>query len=446
MPQKVALIGRPNVGKSTLFNNLIGKHLAITAEESGTTRDRIEQEITLNRVSFTLIDAGGVETESGSNLDADVQYQVKYAIENADILIFLVDAKSEITTEDSAVAESLRKTNKPIIFVANKFESGDVSQLMNFASFGIGVPIGISAVHKIALDELTNLITKELRSLRRKQKIPKVKTKQEKIEANIAIVGRPNVGKSSLVNKIFGADRVVVSDIPLTTRDVNDVVVEVAEKKYRLLDTAGMRRSGKVGRGIDRFATGRTLGALRHADVALLLLDGDEKLVAQDLHIAEKILAADCGILIGVNKTDTWEDYEELQENWMKHLERKFQFARYAPVIFLSAKNGKNLQHLFPRILEIQAERKKRIKTPELNCFIKKIVAQHSPSQTDKAKSPPKIFYATQADEVIPTFVFFVNRPRAFHFSYRRFIENRLREKYGFGGTPIRLEFRERKR
>jgi len=445
---KVALIGRPNVGKSTLFNKLIGQHLAITAEEAGTTRDRIEREVTLNRVRFTLIDAGGIETTRGGDLDDDIQAQVKYAISHSDLLLFLVDAKSEITAEDSKVSELLRKTNKPIIFVANKFENGNISQIMNFASLGMGVPIGISAIHKNGLDELISTLTKNLRSLARKKKAPKTSSKIESsVDVKIAFAGRPNVGKSSLVNKILGEERFIVSEIPLTTRDVGDVVVEIEDKKFQLLDTAGMRRSGKVGKGIDRFATGRTLNALSDAEVALLLIDGSENIVAQDLHVAEKILASGCGMLVVVNKMDLWDDFTEEQEKWLANLTRKFQFARWVAVVMVSAKTGKNIPQVFKQVLAIQEARQKRIKTNEFNLFLKKVVAQHAPAQTDKMKAPPKIFYATQLhDEKIPTFALFVNRPRAFHFSYRRFLENQIREKYGFAGTPIRIDFRERKR
>lgn len=452
MSLRVAIIGRPNTGKSTLFNKLIGQHLAITAEEAGTTRDRIEREVTLNRVKFTLIDVGGVETNKGSDLDGDIQAQVHYAIRHADVLLFLVDAKSEATTEDHEVAKLLRKTSKPVVFAANKFESGDHSQIMNFTDLGMGVPFGISAAHKIGLDELVHEVTKKLRGIRttKKKAQPSRDARScvsaEEITANVAIIGRPNVGKSSLVNKLLGEERLVVSDVPCTTRDVNDIVLQHAGKTFRLLDTAGMRRPGKVGTGIDRFATGRTLNALQEADVALLLMDGSEKVVAQDLHVAEKALKAGIGIAIVVNKSDLWEDFAEKQESWLADLSSRFQFARYAPVVMVSAKSGKNLNHIFPRVLEIQAQRSKRIKTPELNRFIKKVTAEHAPAQRDTVKAPPKIFYVTQADEEIPTFVFFVNRPRAFHFSYRRYVENKLRETYGFRGTPIRLEFRERKR
>jgi len=446
MNLKVALIGRPNVGKSTLFNNLVGKHLAITAMEAGTTRDRIEREITVNRVKFTLVDAGGIEMGGGGELDDDIQKQIRFAIANADLLVFLVDAKSEITPEDSAATELLRRTSKPVIFVANKFENSDLSRLMNFASLGFGVPLGISAIHKNGLDEFKNCLTKNLRKIRL-QKKSKTKKIEIKIAAKIAVVGRPNVGKSSLINKILGEKRFVVSELPCTTRDIGDALVEFKNKNFQLLDTAGIRRAGKIGTGIDRFATGRTLNAITDADVTLLLLDGSEKVVAQDMHVAEKIIAAGCGMILVVNKIDLWYDFEFAQKKWLDDLSTRFQFARFASVVMLSAESGKNISHIFKQILAVQEERQKHIPTPALNRFLKKIVAQHSPSQTDKARMPPKIYYITQLkNEPQPTFVFLTNRPRAFHFSYRRFIENRLREEYGFAGVPIKLQFKERKR
>ncbi|MFA6458747.1 MAG: ribosome biogenesis GTPase Der [Patescibacteria group bacterium] len=446
MQLRVALIGRPNVGKSTLFNNLIGKHLAITAEEAGTTRDRIEREVMINRVKFILTDAGGVETASGGDLDDDIQRQVQFAIANSDLLVFMVDAKSEITAEDSHAAEMLRRTSKPVIFVANKFENDDVTNLMNFASFGFDVPLGISAIHKNGLDELKSILTKKLRKIRSEKKLKPEKTEM-KIAAKVAVVGRPNVGKSSLVNKILGEKRFVVSEIPCTTRDVGDAVVEVNGQKFQLLDTAGIRRAGKIGKGIDRFATGRTLNAISDADVALLLLDGSEKVVAQDLHVAEKVLAAGCGIIIVVNKIDLWDEFETAQKTWLNDLSARFQFARWVSVVMLSAETGRHIPNLFEQILAVQAERAKQIPTPELNRFFKKIVSQHSPAQTDNAKAPPKIYYVTQLkNQRQPTFALVVNRPLAFHFSYRRFIENRLREEYGFAGVPLKIEFRERKR
>jgi GTPase len=442
---RVALIGRPNVGKSTLFNRLIGKHLAITAKESGTTRDRIEHEISLNRVRFTLTDVGGITTVATGPLDSNIQAQVQYALQNSDLLIFLVDAKNEITSEDSAIAEMLRRTKKPLFFIANKFENNDSAQLMNFTSFGFGVPLGISAIHYTGFDEFTNLLAKKIREIKKKL-VTKQNSSVKKITANLAIVGRPNVGKSSLINKILGSNRFVISAEPCTTRDTNDTLVEFEEKIFRFCDTAGLRRAGKIGIGIDRFATGRTLNAISEAEIALLLLDGTEKVVAQDLHVAEKVLRAGCGLILVVNKTDHWEDFPEEQEKWLANLQTKFAFAPHLPVVMVSAKTGKNLTAIFPRILDVLAARQKRISTPIFNRFIKKIIAEHPPARKkDTAKSGPKIFYATQLRESNLTFVFFVNRSQSFHFSWRRFCENRLREEFGFAGNPIKLEFRPRR-
>lgn len=446
---RVALIGRPNVGKSTLFNRVVGKHLAITAMEAGTTRDRIEREVTVNRLKFTLTDVGGIETTRGSDLDSNIQAQVRYAMNDADVLIFVVDAKAEITADDIAVAELLRKTNKPVVFIANKYESDNIADLMNFASLGLGVPIPTSAVHRSGLDEVFRAVTKQLRLVKKEKKAEEAEREEidslVKVDANVAIMGRPNVGKSSLVNKLLGKERVVVSEVPLTTRDTNDVLYLHENHTFRLLDTAGIRRSGRIGKGIDRFATGRSLNALSEADVALLLLDGSEGLVAQDLHIAEKIIDAGVGLIVVVNKIDAWPDYEEFQEKWLTTLHQKFAFARWAPVVMVSAKSGSNLNYVFPLILQIMQERVKHIRTPELNRFMQKIVSENAPGQRDLGRSPPKIYYSTQVKEAPPKFIFFVNRPRAFHFSYKRYVENRLREEYDFGGTPIKLEFRERK-
>lgn len=443
---RVALVGRPNVGKSTLFNRLLGQHLAITAEEAGTTRDRLEQTVDLGRLHFTLIDVGGIEIKKGTTLEDDIQAQARYAIGSADLVLFLIDAKSELTADDHAAAEILRKQKKPVIFTANKWETGNEVDLLNFTRLGLGLPLGISAVHKVGLDELKNQLSKELRKLRRANQEVTAAAPKLDVSANLALVGRPNVGKSSLVNALLGEERLIVSDIPGTTRDVNDIVLEQEGQNYRLLDTAGMKRRGRIGTGLDRFATGRTLNALETADVALLLLDGAEGITAQDLHVAEQIVKSGTGLLIVVNKVDIWEDYEEAQEKWLRGLRERFAFAPWLPVVMISTKSGKNLTHILPRVLEIKAEAAKRIPTPELNRLFKKIVADHAPSGGTRVRTPLRIFYATQAETAPPTFVLFVNNARGFHFSYRRYIENRLREEYGFYGVPVRLELRERKR
>lgn len=443
---RVALVGRPNVGKSTLFNRLVGKHLAITAEEAGTTRDRLEQPVDLGRLHFLLQDIGGIEIKKGTDLEDDIQAQAHYAIESADLIVFLVDARSELTTDDLAAADILRRQKKPVIFVANKWESGNEAEILPFTQLGLGVPLGFSAIHKIGFDELKNQLGKELRKLKRVSKEITTAAPDLYADVKIAITGRPNVGKSSLVNAMLGEERVIVSDIPGTTRDTNDILLEQDGKTLRLLDTAGMKRRGKIGTGLDRFATGRTLNAIADADVALLLLDGSEGITAQDLHVAEKIVAAGVGLLLVVNKVDTWQDFSEAQEKWLRVLQSRFSFAPWLPVVMISTKTQKNLSHILPRVLEIQKASHKRVATPELNRLLKKIVAEHAPMGGKKVRTPLKILYVTQAEITPPTFVFFVNNPRGFHFSYRRFIINRLREEYGFLGVPIKLELRERRR
>lgn len=442
----MALVGRPNVGKSTLFNRFVGSHLAITSEEAGTTRDRLERVISLSRTRFLLTDMGGIMPLSGVSLEDDIQAQAQAAIAESDLIIFLVDAKTGITPDDHAVTELLRRSGRPVIFVANKYESGDPSALLEFAQFGLGVPLGVSAVHGSGYDELVSTITKSVRSLRRQGSTSAQVPEEARGAIKLAFIGRPNVGKSSLVNALTGSKRVIVSEVPCTTRDTNDILLTREDTSYHLLDTAGLRRPGRIGRGIDRFATGRTLNTITEADVALLLLDGEQGLIAQDLHIIEKALEAGVGILLVINKTDAWEDYEAEQDRWLRILRRKFAFAPWLPVVMLSARTGRHTDQIFPRITEILAERQRRIPTRELNLFVKRATAEHAPKGGKRVTRPPRIYYATQVDTAPPTFVFFVNSPQSFHFSYRRYLENRLREEYGFFGTPIRIQFRQRPR
>lgn len=443
---KVALVGRPNVGKSTLFNRFVGQHIAITAAEAGTTRDRVTRLITLPRLTFWLTDVGGIEVGTAKPLDADIQAQVRHAVHEADCVIFLVDATAELTADDFAAAELLRRSGKPLIFVANKWETGRETDLLRLGELGLGLPLGISAAHLTHFDELKNTLGKQLRRLRRATEEATVAAVDDAVDASIALVGRPNVGKSSLLNALLGQERVIVSEIPCTTRDTNDLLLEKGDRKYRLLDTAGLRRSGKIGTGIDRFATGRTLNALQAADVAILVIDGSEGITAQDQHVAEQILEAGTGLILAVNKCDTWQlETEDGQERWLAALADKFAFARWAPAIFISAKTGKNLEHLLPQVLEVKKARETRVPTHSLNLFFRRVISEHTPGARS-GTTPLRIYYVTQAGVAPPTFVVFVNRTRGFHFSYRRYLENRLREEFGFGGTPIKIQLREKPR
>lgn len=441
---RVALVGRPNVGKSTLFNRFVGRHLAITAETPGTTRDRLECVITLRRLRFLLTDIGGITTTQAGELDSNVQAQAKYALENSEVLIFLIDAKTELTTDDFAVAEILRRTNKPLIFVANKFESQNEAVLLNFTNLGFGAPLGLSALHQTGLDELGRILTKILRKIAKTQNSHLTAT-QPQAKIRVVIVGRPNVGKSSLANKILNEKRFIVSDRPLTTRDSTAATLATQAKTFELQDTAGLRRAGKIGRGIDRFATGRTLNALATADVALLLLDGSTKIVAQDLRVASKILQAGCALVLAVNKIDSWKEAEKQQQHWLQQLAQRFAFLAYVPVVFVSAKTGKNLPTLLAQAERVYTAGQQKIATPQLNKVLQKALLERPPARKkDLANSPPKIFYGVQIAGKSPTLTLFVNRPQAFHFSWRRFLAKRLRAEFGLAGNPLQLIFRKR--
>jgi len=439
---RVTLVGRPNVGKSTLFNRFVGKHLAITTEEAGTTRDRLEHAVTLGRgLTFILTDVGGIESSTGGTLDDDIQAQVRHAVNRSDLVIFLVDAKTELTADDIAAADYLRSEQVPVIFVANKWESGTETDLMQFAELGLGVPLGVSALHMAGFDELSKQLSRQLRAIRKESKKSLAEPEIE-IDANIAFVGRPNVGKSSLVNCLMGEERVVVSEIPCTTRDTNDVLLTRDDKTFRLLDTAGLRRRGQIGKGLDRYATGRTLNALQEADVALVLIDGEAGIMAQDCHVLEEALKAGVSIVLVVNKIDTWEDFEETQTKFIRELQRRFHFAPWLPVVMISAKTGRHVGHVFEQVAKLQEQRNVRVKTRELNLWLKRTMAEHMPTRVP-TRAQPKIKYITQAETCPPTFVLFVNKNAALHFSYTRYLENQLREAYGFAGTPIRLQIRQ---
>lgn len=441
---RVTFVGRPNVGKSTLFNRLVGKHEAITSPEAGTTRDRIERVVTFGRgVTCILTDVGGITTGDGGDLEDDIQAQVRYAVAHTDLVVFVIDAKTELTSDDYAAADLLRRAAVPAIFVANKWESGNETDLLSFASLGIGLPIGVSALHIHGFDELKDRVMKDLRKIKKEKKESTLDEPELSVSATITLIGRPNVGKSSLLNCLLGEKRAIVSPIPCTTRDTTSVYFEKNEKTYRLIDTAGLRRAGKVGRGIDRFATGRTLNAISDADVALLLLDGEEGITAQDLHVAQKAFDGGVSVVLVVNKIDTWKlEFEEARDRWLNALAEKFAFARYVPVVMISAQTGKNVEHLFEQIDTVRAARDIRVPTAELNALIRRALSEHPPGYA--GKSAIKIYYGTQVEIAPPTFIFFTNRPEAFHFSYSRYIENKLREIYAFAGTPLRVSFRGR--
>jgi GTP-binding protein len=438
----IAIVGRPNVGKSTLFNRLIGKRYAITAKEAGTTRDRISQKFEFNGYETILVDTGGIQNEKQKNIEENVQTQAKIAIQEADIIIFVVDITQDLTADDFAAAGILRKTKKTIILVANKYDSESLeNNTYNTYELGFGEPVLISAIHKTGIENLTFTIEKTLKELKFKKS-----KKTKKIEAkipNICILGRPNAGKSSLINAyIKDENKLIVSDIPGTTRDSTDTEVTYNKKKYNLIDTAGLKRPGKIKVGIEKFSNLRCLSSINRSDVVILLIDGHEKISNHDCNIARYALEAEKGLILAINKIDTFDKEEELRDKILWILTQKFEFVPWAPVVFISAKNKKNINKIFSLVDEILIEREKRIRTPELNVFLQKITNKHIPASR-KAKKP-KFMYGSQVDISPPKFVLFFKNANDLHFSYPRYIENQIRKEYGFNGTPIDLKIKSK--
>lgn len=447
----VALVGRPNVGKSTLFNRLVGARLAIVDETPGTTRDRLYADAEWVGVTFTVVDTGGIEfgAEDGwlvpegelSPLStASPQYirqiraQAQVAIDEADVIVFLVDVQDGLTSADQEVAEILRRTRKPVLVAANKADNLALSQhALEFYALGLGEVYPISALHGTGTGDLLDQV---VASFPREEE-------EEEIEAvKIAIVGRPNVGKSSLLNKLLGEERAIVSPIPGTTRDAIDTFLEWEGTPVVLIDTAGIRRRGHIERGIEKYSVLRALRAINRADVVLLLIDATEGVTAQDAHIAGYILEESKSVVVVVNKWDAIEKDTYTMIEYTKQVRSDLRFLDYVPVLFISALTGKRVHQVIPTALEVQKERLVRIPTAELNRIVRDAVYRHRPPS--KWGKRLKFYYATQAAVDPPTFVFFVNDRRLVHFTYERYIENQLRAHYPFTGTPLRLTFRNR--
>lgn len=441
MKPLIAIVGRPNVGKSTLFNRLIGKRLAVISEVAGTTRDRIYQDIDINGFDAHIVDTGGLEYGKKDSIESDMKAQAEVAIEEADLIYFVIDASEGLNVDDYAAADSLRKSKKTVLLIANKFDSSEAhDRIMEFFELGFGEPIAVSAIHKTGIDELIETTEKSLKKLKFK-KTAKSRRKPKGKEIRISFLGKPNVGKSSLVNALLGEDRVIVSDIPGTTRDSTNTYIEYNDTKFSLIDTAGLRRRGKIERGIEKFSSLRCFQALDESDIALLVIDFSEEISKQDMHIAEFILEAKKGVIIIVNKIDLAKD-DAHKQRYIQHVQKKFSFMPWAPLILTSATEEKNIEKIFELAEEIYQERQKRISTSELNNFIKKITFKHLPSGTKNIR--PKILYVTQSGINPPEFILFVNQENAFHFSYKRYLENEIRKEYGFDGTVIDVKMRSR--
>ena len=432
----VAIIGKPNVGKSTLFNRFVGYRKAIVSPTPGTTRDRHYAQIE-DRKPYILVDTGGIESKTEGIIEENVVAQARMAIAEAELIVFLIDAKEGVTSEDHHVADILRKSGKKIIMLASKCDS-QKEEMSEILSFGFGEPIMLSATHNIGVEDLKDSIRKN---------IPKVKIEKKSGDENkirLAILGRPNVGKSSLINKIIGSEKLIVTEIQGTTVDTTDVDFEHEGTEYTLVDTAGIRRRGKINKGIEKYSFLRSLGASEKADICVLLIDGKEGVTSQDLHVAEYILKNYSGLILAVNKLDLMESGEEERNNFLHHLRYKFDFIPWMPVVFISAKTGKNISKILGLAKAIKENRSRRIETGVLNRWLEKITLKHMPTGT--GRKIPKLYYISQVEVNPPQFIIFVNHEDYFHFSYLRYLENQIREAFDFTGTAIKLFMRNKKK
>ncbi|MFC1987953.1 ribosome biogenesis GTPase Der [Chloroflexota bacterium] len=433
----VAIVGRQNVGKSTLLNRLVGKQIAITEDLPGTTRDRIVATVLGQGSEFTIVDTGGLDPQPQSTIAQEVTEQVEVAITEADVIIFLVDVRDGIVSSDLEIADMLRKVNKPILLVVNKADNARLeSEAVEFHELGLGEPLVISAYHVRGTTELLDKIITLL-----PVPLPSPVRAESEIEImKIAIVGRPNVGKSMLLNAMLGEGRAIVDDIPGTTRDALDTKLDFQGQNVLIIDTAGIRRRGRLEAGIEWYSVLRSLRAIDRADIALLVIDATEPFTSQDTHIGGYIQQAVKGLVLVVNKWDLVEDNNITE--WNRYIRSQLKFMPYAPIIYASAKFGQGVDKIMPQVCQIYKERLKRLSTAVVNSVVQQAVAAHGlPHFGSKQLN---ILYATQAEVNPPTFVFFVNDAKLMHFSYQRYLEKKLRQSFGFAGTPLRLVFKTR--
>jgi GTP-binding protein len=450
----VAIVGRPNVGKSTLFNRLIGQRLAIVEDIPGTTRDRVYGTAEWNGRRFTLVDTGGLELEPGTDIEARVQEQARVAVDEADVILFVVDAAAGLAPLDHEVADRLRRASKPTILVVNKADNPRREQEgLEFFALGMEPTISISAQHGRNTGDLADMIVWELPppSDAEASAQPGEDLSEEELEEleeteigppRVAIVGRPNTGKSTFVNRVLGEERMIVSDVPGTTRDPVDTTVSVDDEQMVLVDTAGIRRRGSIDKGIERYSVLRAMKAIDRADVAIVMTDATEGYTAQDAHVVGYVLEAGKGIVLVINKWDVVEKDGHTADQWLKTLRREAPYLAWADIVFASALTGQRVERILREARRVAEERYRRVPTADLNRVVTDAVRAHPPSHVRNRL--PKVLYATQAAVAPPTFVIFVNDPELIHFSYRRYLENRIRDEYGFLGTPIRLVFRAR--
>ena len=433
----VAIVGRPNVGKSTLFNRLAGKRIAIIEDKPGVTRDRIYADVEWLDNHFTLIDTGGIEPFSDDLLFIEMKKQAEIAIETAGVIVFMVDAQEGITTNDQEVAAILRKAKKPVILCCNKVDSPKYKDtIYEFYNLGLGDPIGISAGQKLNLGDLLDEIVKNFEG--------QDMSDYDDTTIRVAVVGKPNVGKSSLVNKILGEERSIVSDIPGTTRDAIDTPFSWEDENFVFIDTAGMRKRGKIDENIERYSVVRALSAIERADVCLMLIDAKEGPTEQDSKIAGYIHEQGKGVIVVVNKWDLIEKDDKSIKKFEELVRIELSFMHYAPIMFVSAKTGQRVPKIMEMIRYVSNECSKRIQTGVLNDVISEAVMMNQPAVSGGRRL--KLYYATQVDVKPPAFALFVNNTELMHFSYERYLENQIRKAFGFEGTSLRFYLKQKNR
>ena len=433
----VAIVGRPNVGKSTLFNALAGEMISIVKDTPGVTRDRIYAEVTWLDRDFTLIDTGGIEPDSKDIILSQMREQAQIAIDTADVIIFLTDVRQGLVDSDSKVADMLRRSGKPVVLVVNKVDSFEkfMGDVYEFYNLGIGDPMPISAASRLGIGDMLDEVTKHF---------PANSTEEEDDDRpRIAIVGKPNVGKSSIVNKLLGKNRVIVSNIAGTTRDAIDTAIKYNGKEYVFIDTAGLRRKNKIKEEIERYSIIRTVTAVERADVVLVVIDATEGITEQDAKIAGIAHERGKGILIVVNKWDAIEKNDKTMYEFEKEIKQTLAYMPYAEIIYVSAETGQRLNKVYDMIDMIMENQTLRVQTGVLNEIMAEAVAMQQPP-SDKGKRL-KLYYITQVSVKPPTFVIFVNDKELMHFSYTRYLENKIREAFGFKGTSLKFFIRERK-
>ena len=432
----VAIIGKPNVGKSTFFNYIVGSRISIVEDTPGVTRDRVYAETNWRGRNFTVVDTAGIEPESDDTIISQMREQAKIAIDIADVILFLTDVKQGVTAADQEIAIMLKKSKKPVVLVCNKADnmSRDRNEIYEFYNLGMGEPYPVSAANALGIGDVLDALYENFPE--------KNDDEDDDGRIKVAVIGKPNVGKSSLINKILGENRTIVSNIAGTTRDAIDTEYENEYGKYVLIDTAGIRRKSKVSESIEKFSIMRTLLAIERADVCLMMIDANEGVTDQDAKIAGEAHEAGKGIIIVVNKWDEYEKETGTLEKYKKDIYAKLSYLSYAPVIFISAKTGQRVDKLFNIINNVAEQNAMRVSTATLNQVINEAIAIVQPP-TDKGRRL-RLYYMTQASTKPPTFVIFVNNKELFHFSYERYLVNQIRKEFGLEGTPVRIIAREK--